>query len=194
MLNTRASIVAVVIVLAACSDGTSVTSPSRALTPALNADKGGSSNGVDHSNVTQRVDGDISFLLAPNAWELISEHAVKHAKNGFDGQFLIQGPNYRLSGPVFCFNVVGNTVRVSGLVARSSTTDVPPGRYVVWSQQDNDVHVTNGEAAGKQPPDQSSHFYVMFTQFDAQWHCDVGINVNTMFSATHGKVEVYPEP
>jgi len=187
----KASLLLLGLALVGCGDSKEVTSPR--LTPAaISADKGES--GQNHSNVDQRVSGEILFSPAPNTWELIAEHGVKHAKGGVDGDFLIAGPNYKMTGPIACFSVVGNTVRVAGLVQRSTTADVPPGRYVIWSQQDNDVAINRGEDVGRQPADLSSHFYVVFSPIDAQWHCDVGINVNTLFAATRGKVEVYPEP
>lgn len=194
----KASLLLVGVTAFGCTDTKSATAPQRwSPASAVSSDKNASNDGHDRSSVAARVNGDILFSPTTGLGELIAEHAVKHVNGAVDGEFQIagtvSGTDYRMSGPVACFTVAGNTVRVAGLVAHSTTSDVPPGRYVIWNQQDNDIPKGKAEANGHQPADLSSHFYVVFSQADAEWHCDVGINVNTMFPATRGKVELYPE-
>src|SRR6478736_4914900 len=82
----RASLLVLAIFLAACNEGKSVTAPARPVATSISADKSGGSETQEHSNLAQRVEGNIYFAAPGFDWELIAEHGVTHANGKVDGQ------------------------------------------------------------------------------------------------------------
>ena len=184
MLVTRRVIgVALGLVALACSDqpGSKITG----LQPTtFSADR--SANGGDERTL-QAIHGHADFIAQVVAsGEIRYEVQAKQSAKGTHGEFEWKGvsePTFAIHGDVFCFTVVGNTARVSGVVTHSSNPNVKPGDYLIWSFIDNDA--THG-------PDMSTAA-LRVTQPIAVAQCAGGQNTGP-YVPVRGRLEVYPEP
>src|SRR5690349_18310916 len=126
--------------LGGCSDrgGGPPTAPSQITGPSF--DRGQGERKKEH------LTGDASFFYNGGASAPIfikyMNVAKRDAEGSVSGHFswfqIRDGIADKLEGDVVCFTVIGNTVRVSGQITKSSTTQLPPGMYLIWEWQDND--------------------------------------------------------
>lgn len=160
--------------------------PDRVLAPERDAGVSGPvlSNGSTHQQVTGHAN---IFLPNFQAEEKYSNSAIRHADGSVTGEFQLkseQDGGVRLHGDVICFTIVGNTARLGGFIEKSSEPAFE-GLHVVWTIIDN------GEG-GKDPPDQTSDFFLVTDAATAQFHCAVGFNLAPFLPVLGGNLQVHP--
>jgi hypothetical protein len=139
--------------------------------------------------VQQQVTGHANIELPAfgNAVERYSQSAIRHADGTVSGQFELsseQDGGLRIHGDVFCFTVVGNTVRLGGQIDQSDADFIPVGSYVVWTIVDN------GEGANS-PPDLTTDFLGPTSQAVAAAHCLAGFNLGPFYPVSSGNLQVH---
>ena len=186
MLSTKKALGFVLaMAIVGCGDS-SATRPTPATVVAPSLDKSSDANG---RGVEQLVTGaaSINVPLFDNA----NQSYVVAAKERGDGAFfglmdLVQSLGSTrnvMKAETYCFTIVGNTGRMAARVTQSTTPDVVPGSYLIWTVMDN--HPANDgdnkAKAGKSAPDMSTAVFRVNTAAEADWHCLVGIDLAPFF-------------
>lgn len=176
------------VVASGCSDQpTQPLDATKAFSPSL-------SRGAASESQLQGIAGSAKFVYTDGIGEAFEEHvanaATQKKDGGLKGEFEWHQRGTSTSqfdadfgGEIACFAVAGNTARVTGLIKRSNSPQLPPGTYVIWEWRDND--------GATKAPDAITNFFVAAPE-TATRHCALGgvLDANIFYPATNGKLEI----